>query len=205
MIHFRYVLKDFEQWVDEFAQLLNVKTDQHYLQLPPSLGTGYIYARIMNEAMSFLLINIRLNDELVLERRSLDEMNLLLYFTDLATPSYYSITSEKEKLQFEGGYKRRSIFLSSANYSLVIKYSKGTRIKITGIHFKSSLVRKFVKKDTFHYLNDYSKLGLKNLGKEPISEEEKKLLDEIYQTGVNNEFGKLVLYNRILLLIEKTL
>jgi AraC-like DNA-binding protein len=205
MVHFRYVLKDFEQWVDEFAQLLNVETDQHYLPLPASLGTGYIYAKVMNEAMSFLLINIELKDELVLDRRPLDEMNLLLYFTDLDTPNYYSITSEKEKLQADNGYKRRSVFLSSANYPLVIKYSKETRIKITGIHFKSSLVRKFVKKDTFHYLNDYSQLGIKNLEKEPISEDEKKLLDEIYQTAVNNEFGKLVLYNRLLLLIEKTL
>ena len=205
MVHFRYVLKDFEQWIEELAKLLKVETDQHYLQLPASLGRGYMYAKAMNATMSFLVINIHLNDELLLERRPLNEMNLLLYFTDLDTPGHYSITSEKEKLEYEGGYKRRSIFLSSANYPLKIGYSKQTRIRITGIHFKSSLVRKFVKKDTFHYLNDYSQLGLKNLEKEPISEQEKKLLAEIYQTDINTEFGKLVLYNRILLLIEKTL
>jgi AraC-like DNA-binding protein len=36
-------------------------------------------------------------------------------------------------------------------------------------------------------------------------EGEKKLLQEIFETEVDNEFGKLILHNRILLLIEKTL
>jgi AraC-like DNA-binding protein len=191
--------------VDGLAVLVNAENNQHYFQLPPSLGSGYVYSCMMNEAMSFLVINIVLNDELILERLPLDEMNLLLYFTDLDTPNFYSIQSENENLKAEYGYKRKSVFLSSANYPLQIHYSKQTTIKITGIHFKSSLVRKFVKKDTFHYLNDYSQLGLKALEKEPISAGEKKLLDEIYRTDVSHEFDKLVLYNRVLLLVEKTL
>ena len=46
---------------------------------------------------------------------------------------------------------------------------------------------------------------MKDHDKKFISEEEKKLLQEIFETDVDNEFGKLVLHNRILLLIEKTL
>ena len=205
MVHYRYILKDFEQWVDGLADLLNLENDQHSFQLPPSIGSGYVYGKMMNEAMSFLVINISLGEELKLERLSLDEMNLLLYFTDLDTPNFYSINSENENLKIENGYKRKTVFLTSANYPLQIHYSKQTRIKITGIHFKSSLVRKFLKKDVFHYLNDYSQIGLRALEKEPISAEEKKLLDEIYTTDTTSEFGKLVLYNRVLLLVEKTL
>jgi AraC-like DNA-binding protein len=205
MIHYKYTLQDFEQWVDGLAKLLKAECDQHYFKLPPSIGSGYIYSCMMNEAMSFLVINVKLNEELILERLALDEMNLLLYFTDIDTPNFYSIQSENENLKLEDGYKRKSVFLSSANYPLRIHYSKQTTIKLTGIHFKSSLVRKFVKKDTFHYLNDYSQLGLTALEKEPIAAEEKKLLDEIYTTDVTHEFDKLVLYNRVLLLVEKTL
>jgi AraC-like DNA-binding protein len=205
MIHYRYTLKDFEQWVDGLAELMNAENDQHYVQLPPLIGSGYIYAKMMNEAMSFLVINVVLNEEMILERQSLDEMNLLLYFTDIDTPNSYSIQSQNENLEINNGYKRKSVFLSSANYQLQIRYSKQTTLKLTGIHFKSSLVRKFVKKDVFHYLNDYSQLGLKTLENEPIAADEKKLLDEIYGMDTSNEFGKLVLYNRVLLLVEKTM
>jgi AraC-like DNA-binding protein len=205
MIHYRYTLRDFEQWVDGLAKLVDAESDQHYFKLPPSMGSGYIYSCRMNEAMSFLVINMTLNDELILERLALDEMNLLLYFTDIDTPNGYNIESENENLKVEGGYKRKSVFLTSANYPIRIHYSKQTTIKLTGIHFKSSLVRKFVKKDSFHYLNDYSQLGLKALEKEPIAAEEKKLLNEIYNTDISHEFDKLVLYNRVLLLVEKTL
>jgi len=205
MIHFSYILKDFEQWLDDCGKFMKVNTDNHFLQLPPSVGSGYLYARVINEGMSFLVTNMHLNDEMVLERKASDKMDLLLYFIHVNVAGYCRIASDIDKVQYKNDIKRRSIFLSSTNYPLQLTYSKGTRVQLVGIHFKSSLVRKFLKKDIFHYITEYSQSRLKGHDKTSISEEENKLLREIFETHLSEEFGRLVLYNRILLLVEKTL
>src|SRR5436190_1207251 len=205
MFRFSYVVKDFEQMVDDWGKLLKIKPDHHLLSMPSTIGTGSVYAQIINEAMSFLVINVRFNDDVILERKAIDKMNLLLYFIQVNVSGHYQITTDIDKAEYQGDIKRRTIFLSSTNYPLEISYSKGTLVRVIGIHFKSSLVRKFLKKNIFHYLAEYSQIRLKDHDKKFISEEEKKLLQEIFETDVDNEFGKLVLHNRILLLIEKTL
>jgi AraC-like DNA-binding protein len=205
MIRLKYVVRDFEQMVDDWSIALEVKCGNHFLSMPPSVGTGYVYGKIMNDAMSFLVMNVKFNDDIVLERKKLNEFNLLLYFLQVAVGEYYQIASGIDKIKFGPHIKRRSIFLSSTNYPLEITYSKGTQVQIIGVYFKSSLVRKFLKGDIFQYLSEYARVGLKYHDKRSISKEENKLLREIFQTDLNDEFGKLVLHNRVLLLVEKIL
>jgi AraC-like DNA-binding protein len=205
MIRLRYVVNDFEQMVDDWSKLLKTKAHNHLLSMPASVGSGYVYAKIINEAMSFLVMNVKFNNDIVLERKKLEKMNLLLYFIQVNVADYYKIATDVDKAEYKKNIKRRSIFLSSTNYPLEITYSRGTGIKLIGIFFKSSLVRKFLKKDIFHYVTEYSQVRLKNHDKKTISEEEEKLLKEIFETDLTEEFGRLVLYNRILLLVEKIL
>lgn len=202
MIRLKYVVRDFEQMVDDWGKLLRVRPDHHYLSMPPAVGSGYVYAKIINDAMSFLVMNVKFNDDIVLERKKLDEMNILLYFIQVNVSDYYQIVTDIDKSEYKGNIKRRSIFLSSTNYPLEITYSKGTEVQLIGVYFKSSLVRKFLKKDVFHYVTEYSQVRLRNHDKKFISEEENKLLKEIFGADVTGEFGRLVLYNRILLLVE---
>lgn len=205
MIRLTYVVKDFEQMVDDWSETLNLKHDHHLLYLPPAVGSGYLYAHVINEAMSFLVMNVKFNEDVVLDRKGLNEMNLLLYFLHVHVGHYYEIATDVDKVKYGANVKRRSIFLSSTNYPLEVTYSKGTRVQLIGIYFKSSLVRKFFKKDIYRYLTEYSQVRLKDHDKKSISDQENKLLEEIFETDLKDEFGKLVLHNRILLLVEKIL
>jgi len=205
MVRFRYVVKDFEKFIDDWGRFLKMKPDNHLLLLPPSLGKGHFYARIINEAMSFLVMNARFNDDIALERQPSHETSLLLYFIQVNVAGYCRVESDIDKVEYTGTIKRRTIFLSSTNYPLQVTYSKGTQLKLIGVYFKSSLVRKFLKRDIFNYIRDYSQVRLKDLDKKSFSKEEENLLKEIFQADITNEFGRLVLYNRVLLLVEKIL
>jgi AraC-like DNA-binding protein len=155
--------------------------------------------------MSFVVINVKFNDDAVFQRRPTDEVNLLLHLNQVNVGGYYSIASNVDKVEFDGIGTQKTIFLSSTNYPLELCYSKGTEIQIVGLYFKSSLVRKFLKTDIFHHVTEYSQLRLRDRDTKPISQEEDKLLREIFQTDLKDEFGRLVLYNRVLLLVEKVL
>ena len=205
MIRLTYVVKDFEQMMDDWSKILKVNHDHHLLTLPASAGSGYLYANNLNEAMSFLVMNVKFHDDVRLERLPVDEIHLLLYFLHVNVANFYEIASDRDRIQYGPNIKRRSIFLSSTNYPLEIAYSKGTEVQLIGIYFKASLVRKFFKKDIYHYLADASQVRLRDHDKKSISDEENKLLEEIFATNLKDDFGKLILHNRILLLIEKIL
>jgi len=205
MIRLKYVVRDFEQMVDDWSKTLQGNCTNHLLSLPSAVGSGYVYGKVMNDAMSFLVMNVKFTDDIVLERKKLNEFNLLLYFLQVNVGEHYQIASGIDTIKFGPNIKRRSIFLSSTNYPLQVTYSKGTHVQIIGVYFKSSLVRKFLKKDIFQHLAEYAQVGLKYHDKRSISKEENKLLKEIFQTDLNDEFGKLVLHNRVLLLVEKIL
>lgn len=205
MKSFPYVVKDFETFVDDLGQFFNTQPDNHYLLLPRSIGEGYFYGKIINEAMSFLVMNVCFDEDVVLDRKALDETNLLLYFIQVDAPGYCSITTDIDKAEYNGNIKRKSLFISSTNYPMQVQYSKGTHVQLMGINFKHSLIRKFLKQDVFHFLKEYSQQRLKYHNKKPISKEEEILLREIFKTDIKDELGKIVLYNRILLLVEKAL
>jgi AraC-like DNA-binding protein len=204
MIRLTYVVKDFEQMMEDWSKILKVNHDHHLLTLPASAGSGYLYASNLNEAMSFLVMNVKFHDDVRLERQPVDEIHLLLYFLHVNVANFYEIVSDRDKIQYGPDVKRRNIFLSSTNYPLEITYSKGTEVQLIGIYFKASLVRKFFKKDIYHYLADASQVRLRDHDRKS-SDEENKLLAEIFATELKDDFGRLILHNRILLLIEKIL
>ena len=80
MVRFRYVVKDFEKFIDDLGRFLKIRPDNHFLSLPSSVGKGYSYGKSINDAMSFLVMNVKFNDDIILERQAVDETSLLLYF-----------------------------------------------------------------------------------------------------------------------------
>ena len=205
MIHFRYAVTDFEKFIDDWGQFLKINPDDHFLSLPSSLGTGYFYGKIINDAMSFLVMKAKFNDDIILDRQAIDETSLLLYFIQVDTKGLYQVSTDLDKVEYTGNVKRRVVFLSSTNYPIQVQYSKNTELKLIGVYFKHSLLRKFLKRDVFHYLKEYSQSRLKDRDKRAIAKDEDILLREIFKTDVHDELGQIVLYNRILLLIEKVL
>jgi len=205
MIHFRYAVKDFEKFIDDWGQFLKINPDDHFLSLPSSLGTGYFYGKIINDAMSFLVMKAKFNDDIILDRQAIDETSLLLYFIQVDTKGLYQVSTDLDKVEYTGNVKRRVVFLSSTNYPIQVQYSKNTELKLIGVYFKHSLLRKFLKRDVFHYLKEYSQSRLKDRDKRAIAKDEDILLREIFKTDVHDELGQIILYNRILLLVEKVL
>ena len=86
----------------------------------------------------------------------------LLYFIQVDAKGLYQVSTDLDKVEYNGNVKRRVVFISSTNYPIQVQYSKDTELKLIGIYFKHSLLRKFLKKDVFHYLKEYSQSRLKN-------------------------------------------
>lgn len=205
MIQFSFVAKDYEKFVDALGRFLKVKPKSHVLTLPAPFGNGYFYAKMMNEAMSFLVMNLKFNNDVIMDRKPIDDTGLLLHFLQINYRGHCELSTDIDTAEYKGNIRQRCIFISSPNYPLRMRYSTGTEFRCIAVYFKAPLVRKFLKKDVLHHIEAYSQLRLKGLDKKSIAPHETKLLREIFSSDIYTQLGRVVLYNRVLLLIENLL
>jgi len=203
MVRFSYAVKDYEKFINDWGRFLKIKPNNHLLSFPSSVGKGYFYGKIMNEAMSFLVVNVKFNQPVIVDRKPLDDTGLILQFLQIDYRGNCELSTDVDNAQYHGNVKQRCVFLSSPNYPLRMSYAKGTHMRCIAVYFKAPLLNKFLKKDILYHLQEYSQMRLKGLDKRSITVDENKLLHDIFNADIQTSFGKLVLYNRVLLLIEK--
>lgn len=204
MIRYAYQLKDFRQWLKGFSKLLNVPVTGGRIDIPSSLGEGYILAANINSGISYVVMDFSLREDLVLLRKKSSAYGLSLFFNQVTVSNFFSIREQSHSFT-DKIPNRSNIFLSSTNYELEVTYSRNSQLKRVGIFFGPSFLSRGVKKDILVDLLVYADNRLRNINKEPISFEYRQLLEEIFTADTQSPISHLVLHNRILLLAEKFL
>lgn len=204
MIRYTYPLKDYRTWLKGFARLLNLRVVEKKLQLVPQLGEGYIYAASINADISYVILNFSMKEDLVLFRKKSFDYGLSLGFSQVEVSDFFKVSEQVNSIT-DKSPRRNNIFLSSTNYDLELTYSKNSTLKIVGVLFSPTFLRKALKKDILLDIMLYTGQRLQNVNKVPITFEYRQLLDDIFTTNVQSPISNLVLQNRILLLTEKFL
>ncbi|HEY4149303.1 MAG TPA: AraC family transcriptional regulator [Chitinophagaceae bacterium] len=199
---FTYIQKDFVSWLKKLAVHLQTTAPGNCLTLPPAVGKGTIFAMNQGRDISFVIMNFKLHQHLTLCRRPSSDYGILLFFNQTEVSDFFRLRSGNHAIE-EDTKIRSNIFMSSTNMDLEIHYSKGSRLQRVGIYFSPAMVKKFLKEDMRMNLMVYTNDGIKNVNRETINFETKSLLDEIFQTRLEDDFGRLVLQNRVWMLAEK--
>ncbi len=152
--------------------------------------------------MSFVIMYFKLHQNLTLCRRPSSDYGILLFFNQTEVSDFFRLRSGNQAVE-EDSKVHSNIFMSSTNMDLEINYSKGSRLQRVGIYFSPAIVKKFLKEEMRMNLMVYTSDGIKNVNRETINFETKSLLDEIFQTRLEDDFGRLVLQNRVWMLAEK--
>ena len=199
---FVFEQKDFVRWLKELAAHLKITAPGNYLTLPPELGEGSIFAMSQGRDMSCVVMDFTLREDFTLIRKPTGDYGILLFFNQVQVGEFFRLVSGADRLE-ETVKSRSNIFLSSTNMELEINYSKGTRLQRVGIWFSPHMVKKFVPETLRMALTLYTSKGIKNVHRETINFELKSILNEIFNTNLKDDFGRLVLQNRVWMLTEK--
>lgn len=199
---FVFTQKNFVRWLKEFATHLKATAPGNYLALPPELGEGTVFAMSQGRDMSCIVMDFTLHQDFSFIRKSTSDYGILLFFNQAQVGDFFRLASGAERLE-ETIKSRSNIFLSSTNMELEIHYSKGTRLQRVGIYFSPHMVKKFVPDTLRMDLTLYTSKGIKNVHRENINFELKSILNEIFNTNLKDDFGRLVLQNRVWMLTEK--
>jgi AraC-like DNA-binding protein len=204
MIRYSYYLKDFRSWLQGFSSVLRLPLSGGRIDIPSSMGEGYLRATNINSGISFVIMDFSLIDDLVLVRNKTTDGGFCLFFNQVTVSNFFSIREPHNSIT-DKTPQRSNIFLSSTNYELEVTYSRNSRLKRVGIFFGPSFVSHCMNKDLLRDLRLYTDNRLRNINREPISFEYRQLLDEIFTCDTASALGHLLLHNRILQLTEKFL
>lgn len=204
MIHYPFTQKNFEDWIKDLGHFLHTDVTNNCLCFPENVGEGFAYAGSLKSGMSFLYVNIVLQQDVLFERTDADDAGILLYFNKVQIGRFYKITSGgQEILVNEKEYD--TVLLNSSQYPLKLHLTKDSHLRMIGIRFSESLVKKFMKSNNLAFIKSITQQNLDNATDAYLTPEVQRLLEDVYHTDVRTTLGQFVLLNRVLLLVEKFL
>jgi AraC-like DNA-binding protein len=204
MIEDRYEHSDAVTWIKNLGDLLNTEVKDNCLTLPGGVGEGFLYAGDLGNGMSFMYVNAIFHQDFLFHRSASEESGLVLYFTELHIAGYYKATSGPQEV-IDRHKERKNVYLNSTRYPLEVHLTSQSRLRMVGVKFSELLVRKFIKAHNLVYIKNYTQHSSKNPSGEYLTPQVQKLLNEVYDANVQTPLGRMVLFNRILLLVEKFL
>ncbi len=202
MIRYTYRLTSYRAVLKGFARLFHLKIVKKKVTIPPHMGSGTIYASNINPDISYAILNFKLKEDLVLQRKKTPSYGLALSFNQIEISEYFKFREDNESIT-ENSPRLHNIYLASTNVEMEMAFSKNSEIKLVIVLFSPNFIKKCIKKDILIDLKLYTDQGTQNMFREPITFEYRQLLDDIFKTDTDSPISNLVLQNRVLMLTEK--
>ena len=201
---FKFVSKkiNFREFLEEFAGALQTKIANNRLTLPPHFGTGFLAVEELPNGLLVLIIDYRLNTDLIFERLHSNEEAYSLRFE--------TIHSTKEMITLIGNDSlaeqndvRSIVYLTCSLFDLGYTASAGTYTRALSIQLPKKWLAKFLRMETFDaILEEYLSLKTATLLLEPIQANYKVILDELKGLDLTHPLIRTIAHNRIMELIE---
>jgi AraC-like DNA-binding protein len=180
MIRFSFQLNDFRHWLSDFSNLLNLPVSGGKMDFPPGFGEGFIHAVDDPRGFSYIIMDFSLNDDLVFFRLASPDAGLCLFFSPIPE-------------------------LSSTMHQEETHLPRDIRVKRVGLFFPSAFLRHHLHKTILGNLVQYADNYAMSSTKESIPFEYRSVLDDILNADPQSPLFRLLLHNRIVLLMEKYL
>ena len=204
MIRYTFRLKDYRTILKGFAKAFHLKIEKKKLTFPDYMGQGHVYASNISPDISYVILDFKLKDDLVLARKKTSDYGLALSFNQIEISDFFRLTEKNVSITTRSP-RLNNIYLSSTNVEMEMTVSKNSAVKMVVVFFSPHFIRKCIKREILVDLQMYTDSGPENIYREPITFEYKHLLDEIFRTDTSSPLSNLALQNRVLMLTEKFL
>jgi AraC-like DNA-binding protein len=186
----------------DFARIINIPCEDNYFEFPSWYSKGYYYAADINEDISFLVIDNNLNEDFhIICDQSANKFGLLIIFDQLDVTSYMRYVTCGQDIVLSHR-RTTSVYLSYTHQKYELFISKGTHGKRVSILIKLDAIKHLVKSDALLAMQLYIEKGIINNNPNIMNDKLQSLLNEIFEMNKKDVPAKLILENRILMLLE---
>ncbi len=190
MLTIDYTHTNYDELLKHFAKHLQSKYKNNLLQINPEYASGFMKSLALPQGLQAIQSQYQTNEEILFQRKKIEA-------------DYYSLRFDEAEDE-KAGDSKSAVFLNSTRFDWLSFNPKKAKVKSISILFSKEWVENFLGAEQS---NDLIKkiLSLKtsSFNYEPLDAEYKKLLSDIFEATGTSAFEKLIIQNRIMLLLER--
>lgn len=202
-MYFRFKQKNFKTWLNEFGLALGVSVCKNQLDFPRQSGNGYFMADSIDKSISFVLMDVELNEAFVFDRVNNHQNGLVIFFNQVQIKDQIRICNKREEVTDTFIKDRKNIFISSSTTDIQVSYSAGTKIKRLGIYLAPQWLDENLNHNTKTQLQFLCNQKLQQVNQFLIDGGIQNQLNCIFQTSITTDQGKIQLKNKVLNLLDQ--
>ena len=194
---------NYSDFLHGFAAAIGTKLKDDKVELPPSVGNGYLKLLSLPEGLQAVVSNFTVNDDGTLYRKKTNEEFYNLRFEEIFIPGTLVVETNGEKLR-ETNIVHAGAVLSTTLFDYGYTVSKGAKVRSINILVSMDWMKSHLGlSSNDEILQNYISLKTARFNFEPFDAEYRYLFNEVLEDHKDNPLQKAMLQNRIMLLIEK--
>jgi AraC-like DNA-binding protein len=203
MFSYCYNYCDHIDYLYNLAKFANVPVVNNTLILPENLGVGYIKAVELANGLQVLINECTLTTEVSFNRNAATNESYTLRFDEVKNMKTLMVQIEEDKLK-EEEQVFSGAFLTNSLLAFSYTASAGTEDRCINIYFTAEWLKNHVgisRED--EPFKKYLSLKTATLNFEVLNFEYRELMEDIFEIDDNHPMQKVMLQNRVMVLIEK--
>ncbi len=203
MFQFDFAYTDYEKLINDLAQRLKVPVVNNKLIFPEPLASGSLTFVKLPNGIHVNIINCKMNQDWLINRRKIKEQFYTLRFHELTIPDTLEIRIGNERLR-EFNTTRSIAYLTNSLAEWAYLGAKGTVYKGIDVLFNAEWLADYLGvQEIDDVLAAYLSLQVENVHREPLDSEYRRLMQEIVDVEDYNPMRLAIIQNRVMLLIER--
>jgi AraC-like DNA-binding protein len=203
LFQFDFAYTDYEKLINDLAQRLKVPVVNNKLIFPEPLASGSLTFVKLPNGIHVNIINCKMNQDWLINRRKIKEQFYTLRFHELTIPDTLEIRIGNERLR-EFNTTRSIAYLTNSLAEWAYLGAKGTVYKGIDVLFNAEWLADYLGvQEIDDVLTAYLSLQVENVHREPLDSEYRRLMQEIVDVEDDNPMRLAIIQNRVMLLIER--
>lgn len=203
MFKFSYTYCNHTDYLHQLANFAGVAIINNTITLPPSLGTGYIKVVELAAGLQVLINECVITEDVSFYRQPAADDSFSLRFDEVKNLKQLTIRIDEDHL-YDDEQVHSGAFLTNSLSDLSYTANAGTEDRCINIYFTTDWLRSHAGiNSTDEAFKHYLSLKTATFNFEVLNFEYRALMEEIFEIKDDHPMYKVMLQNRVMLLLEK--
>ncbi|MEI9957462.1 MAG: hypothetical protein WDM90_14470 [Ferruginibacter sp.] len=203
MFSYTYKYCNHIDYLHDLAKYAGVPVNNNTINLPPEIGTGYIKAIELANGLQVLINECKIEQQVHFYREPVIDESYTLRFDEVKNLKAVTIQIDDDKKNEEERFYSGA-FLTNSLTDFSYTANAGLEDRCINIFFTAAWLKNYAGiNSSDEAFKEYLSLKTATLNFEVLNVEYRALMEDIFEVHDNHPMQKVILQNRVMLLLEK--
>lgn len=200
---FKYPVSPLQEFLSAFANQMGANFVNNKIDVPASIGSGYVQLLNLHNDLQAFIMNFRLNTDMHFEQSQSNHDLYSLRFEDTLVPDSFITNIDGESVK-DLRHAHSSVYLASSIFDLGYSVEKGTQMRCITIQLQKEWLGRYFKMELIDdVMQQYLSLKTASLNVESMDFEYMKNMSEVIDIDNEHPTHVAAIQIRIMAMIER--